>query len=127
MLEIDGLGDIIAYSVKTYFEQSSVQELIQELQDCGVNMSYLGKTKADSEASGYILSGKTVVLTGTLEQLTRQDAKEKLESLGAKVTGSVSKKTDVVIAGHSAGSKLDKANELGIEVWSEQQFLDSIA
>lgn len=127
LLEIDGLGDIIAYSVKTYFEQPSVQELIQELQDRGVNMSYLGKTKADSEASGHILSGKTVVLTGTLEQLTRQDAKEKLESLGAKVTGSVSKKTDVVIAGHSAGSKLDKANSLGIEVWSEQQFLDSLA
>ena len=127
LLEIDGLGDIIAYSVKTYFEQPSVQELIQELQDRGVNMCYLGKTKADSEASGNILSGKTVVLTGTLEQLTRQDAKEKLESLGAKVTGSVSKKTDVVIAGHSAGSKLDKANALGIEVWSEQQFLDSIA
>ena len=127
LLEIDGLGDIIAYSVKTYFEQPSVQELIQELQDRGVNMSYLGKTKADSEASEHILSGKTVVLTGTLEQLTRQDAKEKLESLGAKVTGSVSKKTDVVIAGHSAGSKLDKANSLGIEVWSEQQFLDSLA
>ena len=127
LLEIDGLGDIIAYSVKTYFEQPSVQELIQELQDHGLNMSYLGKTKADSEASGHILSGKTVVLTGTLEQLTRQDAKEKLESLGAKVTGSVSKKTDVVIAGHSAGSKLDKANELGIEVWSEQKFLDSLA
>lgn len=127
LLEIDGLGDIIAYSVKTYFEQPSVQELIQELQDCGVNMSYLGKKKADSEASGHILSGKTIVLTGTLEQLTRQDAKEKLESLGAKVTGSVSKKTDVVIAGHSAGSKLDKANALGIEVWSEQQFLDSLA
>ena len=127
LLEIDGLGDIIAYSVKTYFEQPSVQELIQELQDHGVNMSYLGKTKADSEASGHILSGKTVVLTGTLEQLTRQDAKEKLESLGAKVTGSVSKKTDVVIAGHSAGSKLDKANALRIEVWSEQQFLDSLA
>lgn len=127
LLEIDGLGDIIAYSVKTYFEQPSVQELIQELQDRGVNMSYLGVTKADSEASGHILSGKTVVLTGTLEQLTRQDAKEKLESLGAKVTGSVSKKTDVVIAGHSAGSKLDKANALGIEVWSEQQFLDSLA
>ena len=127
LLEIDGLGDIIAYSVKTYFEQPSVQELIQELQDRGVNMSYLGKTKADSEASGHVLSGKTVVLTGTLEQLTRQDAKEKLESLGAKVTGSVSKKTDVVIAGHSAGSKLDKANALGIEVWSEQQFLDSLA
>ena len=127
LLEIDGLGDIIAYSVKTYFEQPSVQELIQELQDRGVNMSYLGKTKVDSEASGHILSGKTVVLTGTLEQLTRQDAKEKLESLGAKVTGSVSKKTDVVIAGHSAGSKLDKANALRIEVWSEQQFLDSLA
>ena len=127
LLEIDGLGDIIAYSVKTYFEQPSVQELIQELQDRGVNMSYLGKTKAGSEASGHILSGKTVVLTGTLEQLTRQDAKEKLESLGAKVTGSVSKKTDVVIAGHSAGSKLDKANALRIEVWSEQQFLDSLA
>ena len=127
LLEIDGLGDIIAYSVKTYFEQPSVQELIQELQDRGVNMTYLGVTKDDSIASGHVLSGKTVVLTGTLEQLTRQDAKEKLESLGAKVTGSVSKKTDVVIAGHSAGSKLDKANSLGIEVWSEQQFLDSLA
>ena len=127
LLEIDGLGDIIAYSVKTYFEQPSVQELIQELQDSGWNMTYLGVTKDDSIASGHVLSGKTVVLTGTLEQLTRQDAKEKLESLGAKVTGSVSKKTDVVIAGHSAGSKLDKANVLGIEVWSEQQFLDSLA
>ena len=127
LLEIDGLGDIIAYSVKTYFEQPSVQELIQELQDSGVNMTYLGVTKDDSIASGHVLSGKTVVLTGTLEQLTRQDAKEKLESLGAKVTGSVSKKTDVVIAGHSAGSKLTKANDLGIEVWSEQQFLDSLA
>ena len=127
LLEIDGLGDIIAYSVKTYFEQPSVQELIQELQDRGVNMTYLGVTKDDSAASGHVLSGKTVVLTGTLEQLTRQDAKEKLESLGAKVTGSVSKKTDVVIAGHSAGSKLTKANDLGIEVWSEQQFLDSLA
>ena len=127
LLEIDGLGDIIAYSVKTYFEQPSVQELIQELQDSGVNMTYLGVTKDDSAASGHVLSGKTVVLTGTLEQLTRQDAKEKLESLGAKVTGSVSKKTDVVIAGHSAGSKLTKANDLGIEVWSEQQFLNSLA
>lgn len=127
LLEIDGLGDIIAYSVKTYFEQPSVQELIQELQDRGVNMTYLGVTKDDSIASGHVLSGKTVVLTGTLEQLTRQDAKEKLELLGAKVTGSVSKKTDVVIAGHSAGSKLTKANDLGIEVWSEQQFLDSLA
>ena len=127
LLEIDGLGDIIAYSVKTYFEQPSVQELIQELQDSGVNMTYLGVTKDDSATSGHVLSGKTVVLTGTLEQLTRQDAKEKLESLGAKVTGSVSKKTDVVIAGHSAGSKLTKANDLGIEVWSEQQFLDSLA
>ena len=127
LLEIDGLGDIIAYSVKTYFEQPSVQELIQELQDSGVNMTYLGVTKDDSAASGHVLSGKTVVLTGTLEQLTRQDAKEQLESLGAKVTGSVSKKTDVVIAGHSAGSKLTKANDLGIEVWSEQQFLDSLA
>ena len=127
LLEIDGLGAIIAYSVKTYFEQPSVQELIQELKDSGVNMSYLGVKKDDSAASGHVLSGKTVVLTGTLEQLTRQDAKEKLEALGAKVTGSVSKKTDVVIAGHSAGSKLTKANELGIAVWSEQQFLESLA
>lgn len=127
LLEIDGLGAIIAYSVKTYFEQPSVQELIQELKDSGVNMSYLGVKKDDSAASGHMLSGKTVVLTGTLEQLTRQDAKEKLEALGAKVTGSVSKKTDVVIAGHSAGSKLTKANELGIAVWSEQQFLESLA
>ena len=72
-------------------------------------------------------AGKTVVLTGKLMQLTRTEAKEKIESLGGKVAGSVSKKTDLVIAGEEAGSKLEKATSLGIEVWDEQKLLDSIA
>ena len=112
---------MIAHSVLAYFNQETVQDMLEELKEAGVNMRYLGKAKA-THAEDSLLAGKTVVLTGTLEQMTRQEAKEAIESLGGKVTGSVSKKTDLVIAGAQAGSKLTKAESLGILVWDEEQF-----
>ena len=117
---IDSLGMVIAKSLHSYFAQEGTQILLKELKEAGVNLAYLGeKVAADA-----VLSGKTVVLTGKLETLTRTQAKEKLLRLGANVAGSVSKKTDLVIAGADAGSKLAKAQELGIEiqdeVWLEQ-------
>lgn len=113
---IDGLGLVIATSLHSYFEQEGTQTLLAELQEAGVNLAYLGeKVAADA-----ILSGKTVVLTGKLETLTRTQAREKLLRLGANVASSVSKKTDLVIAGADAGSKLVKAQELGIEIQNEE-------
>ena len=117
---IEGLGDVIAKSLRSYFAKEEVKELLVELESYGVNLSYLGKKVAADAA----LSGLTVVLTGKLEQLGRKEAKEKLESLGAKVTGSVSKKTDLVVAGSEAGSKLTKAQELGIRVVDEAWLLN---
>ena len=113
---IDGLGLVIATSLHSYFEQEGTQTLLAELQEAGVNLAYLGeKVAADA-----VLSGKTVVLTGKLETLTRTQAREKLLRLGANVASSVSKKTDLVIAGAAAGSKLAKAQELGIEIQNEK-------
>ncbi|MDY5973754.1 NAD-dependent DNA ligase LigA [Streptococcus hyovaginalis] len=112
---IDGLGSVIADSVASYFAKEEVGVLLDELEQAGVNLDYLGQ-KVAKDAQ---LSGLTVVLTGKLEQLTRNEAKAKLESLGAKVTGSVSKKTDLVVAGSDAGSKLEKAQSLGIHVETE--------
>jgi len=117
---IDSLGMVIAKSLHSYFAQEGTQILLKELEEAGVNLAYLGeKVAADA-----VLSGKTVVLTGKLETLTRTQAKEKLLRLGANVAGSVSKKTDLVIAGADAGSKLAKAQELEIEIqdeaWLEQ-------
>ena len=113
---IDGLGLVIATSLHSYFEQEGTQTLLAELQESGVNLAYLGeKVAADA-----VLSGKTVVLTGKLETLTRTQAREKLLRLGANVASSVSKKTDLVIAGADAGSKLVKAQELGIEIQNEE-------
>lgn len=112
---IDSLGMVVAESLKSYFAQEGSKRLLQELKEAGVNLSYLGEKVAADAA----LSGMTVVLTGKLERLTRSEAKAKLESLGAKVTGSVSKKTDLVVAGSDAGSKLTKAQELGIQVEDE--------
>ena len=118
---IDSLGMVVAESLKRYFAQEGSKRLLQELKEAGVNMAYLGeKVAADA-----VLSGMTVVLTGKLERLTRSEAKAKLESLGAKVTGSVSKKTDLVVAGSDAGSKLTKAQELGIQV-EDEAWLESL-
>lgn len=112
---IDGLGSTIAQSLTQYFEQKTAAILVDELKTAGVNMHYSGQ-KVNSDAA---LFGLTVVLTGKLNQLNRNEAKDKLEALGAKVTGSVSKKTDLVIAGSDAGSKLEKAKSLGIRIEDE--------
>lgn len=118
---IDSLGMVVAQSLESYFSQEGSRQLLLELKEAGVNMDYLGKKVAVDAA----LSGMTVVLTGKLERLTRSEAKAKLESLGAKVTGSVSKKTDLVVAGADAGSKLTKAQELGIQV-EDEAWLESL-
>lgn len=119
--QIDRLGMVIAQSLSRYFSLEGSKILLAELEQAGVNLTYLGE-KAPSDA---VLSGMTVVLTGKLERLTRSDAKAKLESLGAKVTGSVSKKTSLVVAGIEAGSKLIKAQELGIPV-KDEAWLESL-
>lgn len=113
---IDGIGNVIANSLHSYFAKEEAQTLLAELRTVAVNFAYLGQ-KASADAQ---LSGLTVVLTGKLEHFTRNEAKEKLQALGAKVTGSVSKKTDLVIAGAEAGSKLDKAQSLGITIRDEE-------
>ena len=118
---IDSLGLVVAQSLESYFSQEGSRQLLLELKEAGVNMDYLGKKVAVDAA----LSGMTVVLTGKLERLTRSEAKAKLESLGAKVKGSVSKKTDLVVAGEDAGSKLTKAQELGIQV-EDEAWLESL-
>ena len=118
---IESLGGVIAKSLQTYFATEGSEILLRELKEAGVNLDYKGQTVVADAA----LSGLTVVLTGKLERLKRSDVKSKLESLGAKVTGSVSKKTDLVVAGADAGSKLKKAQELGIEV-RDEAWLESL-
>ena len=118
---IESLGGVISKSLQTYFATEGSEILLTELKEAGVNLDYKGQTVVANAA----LSGLTVVLTGKLERLKRSEAKSKLESLGAKVTGSVSKKTDLVVAGADAGSKLQKAQELGIEV-RDEAWLESL-
>ena len=118
---IESLGGVIAKSLQTYFATEGSEILLRELTEAGVNLDYKGQTVVADAA----LSGLTVVLTGKLERLKRSEAKSKLESLGAKVTGSVSKKTNLVVAGVDAGSKLQKAQELGIEV-RDEAWLESL-
>ena len=118
---IESLGSVIAQSLQSYFETEGAKILLSELKELGVNLDYKGQVVAADAA----LSGLTVVLTGKLERLNRSEAKNKLESLGAKVTGSVSKKTDLVVAGVDAGSKLQKAQELGIEI-RDEAWLESL-
>ena len=118
---IESLGGVISKSLQTYFATEGSEILLRELKEAGVNLDYKGQTVVANAA----LSGLTVVLTGKLERLKRSEAKSKLESLGAKVTGSVSKKTNLVVAGADAGSKLQKAQELGIEV-RDEAWLESL-
>ena len=118
---IESLGSVIAQSLQSYFEAEGAKILLRELKELDVNLDYKGQVVA----ADAVLSGLTVVLTGKLERLTRSEAKSKLENLGAKVTGSVSKKTDLVVAGADAGSKLQKAQELGIEI-RDEAWLESL-
>ena len=123
LLELPDVGPILAKSLTMWFANEKNLKLIEDLRAAGLNFNYLGNT---SKAANSYFSGKTVVLTGTLDSMGRKEATEILENLGAKVTGSVSKATDAVIAGHDAGSKLDKAQALGITVLSESEFQELI-
>lgn len=123
LLEIPDVGPIVASSITKYFKEEHNIELINKLKQYNLNIDYLGST---SSAANSYFSGKTVVLTGTLQSMGRKEATEKLENLGAKVTSSVSKATDVVVAGVEAGSKLTKAEQLGITVINESEFLELI-
>lgn len=117
LVEVSDVGDIIAECVYEFFREEKVLNTINELLNLGVNPKYEEKEVTES-----LFKGKTVVVTGSLEDYTRISIKEKFESLGAKVSGSVSKKTDYVLAGEEAGSKLKKAEELGIKIISEKEF-----
>lgn len=120
------IGDKMADSIVTYFEKEEVRELIERLRQLGVNVYYTGK-KINTEEIDSVFNGKTIVLTGKLSQLNRSEAQKKIEELGGKVTGSVSKKTDLVIVGEDAGSKLTKAEQLGIEVWNEERLIEELS
>lgn len=126
IIAIEGIGEIIADSVVAYFSLPEVTELIQELKNSQVNMTYLGKKKEEVAIVDSYFNGKTIVLTGKLTHFTREEAKERIENLGGNVTGSVSKKTDLVVAGEEAGSKLAKAESLNILVWDEDQLLEAL-
>ena len=126
LTHVNEIGDKMADAIVAYFENDEVKELIQELKDAGVNLEYKGpKPVSASDVDSYF-AGKTIVLTGKIERLSRNEAKERIEMLGGKVTGSVSKKTDLVIAGEEAGSKLTKANDLNIEVWDEDKLMEEL-
>ncbi len=122
LIEIHEIGDKMADAVVTYFEKEEVASLVERLRERGVNLSYTG-TIVRVEEGANAFAGKKIVLTGKLENMTRQEAGARIEALGGKLTGSVSKKTDLLIAGEEAGSKLDKAQDLGVEVWNEERLL----
>jgi DNA ligase (NAD+) len=126
LLTINEIGEKMADSIVTFFDQDEAQELMNELKMAGVNMEYKGAMPISAEESDSLFAGKTIVLTGKLEQLTRNEAKDQIEALGGNVSGSVSKKTDIVIAGPEAGSKLIKAEQLGIEIWNEDRLLKEL-
>ncbi len=125
LVSIDEIGEKMAESIVKYFSEEKVSVLLEELKELGVNMEYKGPSRT-SQTETAIFSDKTVVLTGKLENMTRSEAKEKIEALGGKVTGSVSKNTDLVIAGEAAGSKYRRAQELGIPIWNEEQLLEAL-
>lgn len=126
LIAVNEIGDKMADSVVRYFAEKEVQDLISQLKALGLNVTYLGPSLRNVSKTDSPFLDQTIVLTGKLEQLTRDEAKERIEALGGKVTGSVSKKTSLVIAGEDAGSKLEKANQLGIKVWDEQQLIQTL-
>ncbi|MEB6179425.1 NAD-dependent DNA ligase LigA [Enterococcus casseliflavus] len=126
IISLEAIGATIAESVVTYFDNQEVHDLLDELERAGVNFAYLGLRNEQLEDVESPFKEKTVVLTGKLSHFTREEAKERIENLGGKVTGSVSKKTDIVVAGEEAGSKLTKAQSLGVTVWDEAQMVAAI-
>ena len=122
LVNIQDVGEIIADSIINYFTNDHHKAIVEELKDLGINMTYLGQKVEENT----IFSGKTFVLTGSLQIFTREEAKEKIESLGGKTVDSVSKKTSVVIVGESPGSKYTIAQELGIEIWTEEDFKNKL-
>ena len=122
LTKIPDIGDIIAKSLISYFNDNHNRGIVEELKELGLNTTYLGQKVVENE----LFSGKSFVLTGTLTMYTRDEAKEKIESLGGKTVDSVSKKTSVVIVGDAPGSKYRKAQELGIEIWTEEQFKEKL-
>lgn len=123
---INEIGEKMAQSVVTYFDNEDVLELLQQFKEYGVNMTYKGIKIADLQNVESYFAGKTVVLTGKLEVMGRSEAKKKIEALGGKVTGSVSKSTDLVVAGEAAGLKLAQAEKHNVEVWNEERFLQEL-
>lgn len=126
LIEIHEIGVKMADSVVAYFDLEEVQQLMERLAEANVNLLYTG-TRVRVEAGSNGFAGKKIVLTGKLEQLTRSEAQAKIEALGGKLSGSVSKKTDLVIAGEEAGSKLAKALELKVEVWDENRLIEELS
>lgn len=122
LIAIHEIGDKVAESITTYFNNEDVLEVLRKLESYGLNLTYKGQSRIDVPADGPF-AGKTIVLTGKLFELTRGEAKKNIEAYGGKVTGSVSKNTDLVIAGEDAGSKLVRAEELEITVWNEERLL----
>ena len=122
LTKIPDIGGIIAKSVVDYFNDNHNRAIVEELKELGLNMNYLGKKVEEND----IFANKTFVLTGSLTIFTREEASEKIELLGGKTSGSVSKKTSVVIVGENPGSKYEKAKELGIEIWTEQEFEEKL-
>lgn len=123
LASVKDIGNIIAKSVYDFFKDENNINLINKLKEDGVNMSYLKEVSMDET----IFTGKTFVLTGSLERFTRDEAKNKIEMLGGSVSSSVSKKTSVVIAGTEAGSKLTKAQDLGVTIWNEEEFINNLS
>ena len=121
LIEIPEIGEKIADSIVTYTGNDDFIELVDKLKTAGLNM-----TEEKEALSGTEFAGMTFVLTGKLVEMTRDDAKQRIESFGGKVTGSVSKNTDVVVAGADAGSKLEKAEKIGVEVWNEREFIEKL-
>ena len=124
LLTVNDVGPVVAQSIRQFFGEPHNREVVEQLRACGIHWLETGGIAAAASNSPF--AGKTVVLTGTLSAMSRDDAKDKLELLGAKVSGSVSKKTDFVVAGAEAGSKLSKAQELGVAVLDEAQFLQML-
>ena len=123
LVAVDEIGEKMADAIVKYFSEAKVIALLADLKELNVNMTYTGPKQAKQDT---VFTGKTIVLTGKMEHFTRNEAKEKIEAMGGSVTGSVSKKTDIVVAGEAAGSKYERALELGVTVWDEQQLKEAI-